>query len=116
MKYYHIYIEYFAGDGKNAKKDDCYEKNIESLDRIKKYFAVPFLSGKTIFISGRVVRPGSVNIFRILESEKSLDELLDEKNASLPSGVLMWYSAENLLAGHFNGLIDITNEVMNEEQ
>lgn len=113
--YYHIYIEYFAGDGKNQKKEDCYEKNMESLDRIKKYYVEPFNSGKTIFTSGRVIRPNTVNIFRILKSEKPLEQLVSEKNKTIPRNVIMWYSAENLLSGHYEEIIDITNEVMSGE-
>ena len=114
--YYHIYVEFFAGNSKNPKKESCYEKDMETLDRIKKYYVKPFEEGKQFFISGRVIRPDTINVFRILESDKSLDQLLNEKNNGIPNGVIMWYTSENLLAGHFEGINDITNEVMNGEK
>ena len=113
--YYHIYIEYFAGDNKKQKKEDCYEKNLVSLDKIKKYYVSPFSENKTFFVSGRVIRPGSINVFRILKSEKSLDQIVTEKNESIPDGVIMWYGCDHILAGDYDDLVDITNEVMNGE-
>lgn len=113
--YYHIYIQYFVGDGKKQIKEDCYEKNMDSLEKIKNYYVKPFNDSKTIFTSGRVIRPNTVNIFRILKSEKSLDQLVSDKNKSVPPNVVMWYNAEYLLSGHCDDLIDITNEVMSGE-
>ena len=112
--FYHIYIEYYINDLKKPIKEECYEKNITNLDDIKKNYVNPFLKGKIFFVNGRVIRPNTVNIFKVLKSEKSLDQLLEEKNNSIPSGVIMWYRSENLLSGHFDGLTDITNDIINE--
>ena len=111
--YYHVYIEYFIGEGKNQKQVECYEKNFESLDKIKKNYVTPFIEGQTLFLSGRIVRPSSLIVLRILQSEKSLDDIISEKNNSIPRGLIMFYRAEQLLSGHFNELEDITNDVIN---
>ena len=113
--YYHIYVDYFIGEGKNKKQVDCYEKNLESLDKIKSNYVKPFIKGQTIFLSGRIVRPDALIILRVLQSEKPLDQIIMEKNNSVPKNFLMIYTAEDLLGGHFDELKDITNEVMNDE-
>ena len=113
--YYHIFVQYLVGDGKNQKKENCYEKDLKSLERIKKYYVKPFEDGKTIFTSGRVIRPNVVVIFRILQSDMSLDQIVEQYNNNIPAGVIMWYTCEDILKGHFDELIDITNEVMSGE-
>ena len=111
--FYHVYIEYFIGEGKNQKQVDCYEKNLVSLDTIRENYVNPFIEGKTIFLSGRIVRPEALIILRILQSEKTVDQLVSDKNNSVPRGFIMIYRVEDLLKGHFDGLKDITNDVIN---
>ena len=113
--YYHIYVQYFIGEGKNKKCVDCYEKNFQTLDRIKSNYITPFGNGQTIFLSGRIVRPDSLVILRVLQSEKTLDQIIAEKNNAVPRSIIMIYTAEDLLSGHFNELQDITNDIMNGE-
>lgn len=111
--FYHVFIEYFIGEGKNQKQVDCYEKNLVSLNAIKENYINPFLEGKTIFLSGRIVRAEALIILRVLQSEKTIDQLVSEKNNSIPRGIVMFYRVEDLLKGHVDGLEDITNDVIN---
>lgn len=111
--YYHLYVEYLFGEGSKAKKEEAYIQDETDLEKIKSSYVKPFINGSPMFIvSGRVVRCGTVNIFRILESEIPLSDVIAAKNARTPRGLIMVFGACDLLAANDPNLKDITNDVI----
>lgn len=112
--YYHVYIEYEFGEGAKSKMMDAYVQDIVDLEVIKKQYVSPFVNGSSmIILSGRVIKSGSISIFRVMSSDEKLEQIVSEKNQSSTSGLLLFYTVRDLLRGNDPQLKDITNELIN---
>lgn len=113
--YYHLYIEYLFGEGKNAKMQSTYLQDEMNVETITQQYLKPFIEGVPMMIvSGRVVRAGTINVFRVLETDRPLSDIILEKNNNVPRGCIMFYRATDLLSGHFSEVRDITNNLISK--
>lgn len=108
--YYHIYVEFNF----NGRRDDCFESDIQSLDEVKNKFVKPYFYRKTFFVKGRVLKADTISIFRILESEIPLNEIVERHNATIPSSIIMFYNECDILKGATEGLKDVTFDLYQE--
>ena len=109
MAYYHVYVEYYLEKGPKARPEECHEKDYTNKDDIIEKFVKPFMSDDIFFVSGRVIRPGTVNIFRVLESEVPLSSIVAKINNDVPHGLIIFYDEDDVLKGQNSyGLKDVT--------
>ena len=96
--YYHFYIKYYD---LNNKLQEAYVENETNLENIKKKYIVPFKECKpTLIVSGSIIRLEKLESFRVLESEKSLDQIYNEACNSIPRGIIMIIRKVDLLSQH----------------
>jgi len=109
--YYNTIIEVNDKD-KKGNYISYYDLDNRDLDDIKKHIIFPFLRKETIYIDGRYIDASKINMVKIKQSDRSTSELQDIANASVPSGVFMFYTRLNVLSDRYTK--DITKEILTE--
>lgn len=107
---YHVYVEFSL----NGRTDDCFEADILSLEDVKKKYVKPYYYRKTFFVNGRVLKSDIITIFKVLQSEVPLENIVSMRNAQIPNNVIMFYTEYDVLKNTSAGLKDITFDLYDE--
>lgn len=109
--FYNTIIEVSDKD-KQGNNLRYYDLDNLDLDDVKKHIIYPFLKKETIFIDGRYIDASKINMVKIKQSDKKSAELQDIANASVPSGVFIYYSRTDVLNDKYTA--DITKQVLTD--
>ncbi|MFA9375740.1 MAG: TIR domain-containing protein [Lachnotalea sp.] len=111
--YYHILIETNEKIGTSNSNKNITEIDILNREEIICDIAKPYLSNEEFTVNGYILKKQDIIRLKIMTTEVSARVLSNAENRSMPSGVIMYVTPEDILS-YDKYITDITKQILVE--
>lgn len=111
--YYQILIETTEKIGKSKENKVITDMDIVNKSEIIDDILIPYLENKEFTVNGYILNKKCIVRLKIMTTEKSVRELSKYENDTMPSGIIMYVSPEDIL-GYDNYTTDVTKKLLDE--